>query len=83
MLPPVLAARPVLAEHLEPIWAGFFAIANDRPFASGWSGPLSFLAVDAYARRRGWTGAEFDRWHELVTRMDRVYVEHINRKRET
>lgn len=68
-----------LADELQPIWKAFCRLSADRPQRMAIIGgetvkhypePISFLSIDAYARRCGFddpaTFAEFRRWIEAM-----------------
>ncbi|WP_027578486.1 hypothetical protein [Bradyrhizobium sp. Ai1a-2] len=45
----------------------------------GGESPITFLSLDAYARRYGIAGVEFEHFLALVGAMDEEYLEHIAR----
>lgn len=62
-----LAERPKVADHLADVWRAFYAL---RPEA----GPISFLAIDAYARRYGIDGIDaFERFAAMIDALDAEY----------
>jgi hypothetical protein len=46
----------------------------------GGESPISFLSIDAYARRYDIRGVEFEMFHVLVTGLDEEYLEHVARE---
>jgi hypothetical protein len=44
---------------------------------------ISFQALDAYARRYDIVGYEFERFVEIIFRVDQVYLEHHEQKRKS
>jgi hypothetical protein len=78
------AQRPENADW--PDWAGIYRFAyrvlqHDR-FYGGMGGvfPLSFAAIDAFARRFRIDGEDFDRFCFLMQEMDAEYVTWANAK---
>lgn len=81
-MPPALEARPEIPEHLEHVWRGFLALESDRP--RFWDvGPISYVAIDRYAARNRIDGDAFDRFAELIRRIDAADLKVINRKSGT
>lgn len=78
-VPQPLRDRPELPEHLAWLHKAFWAVSGDRQLgAMGGCGTVSFLAIDAYARRyRIADGDEFERFHHLIQSMDRAYLEWV------
>lgn len=79
--PPALVDKPSIPAHLQFAWGAFWALSNDRQIGFGVLGPISFSAIDQYARRYGVTGTdEFDRLAALVRAMDGAWLERVNKK---
>ena len=79
--PPALVEKPSIPVHLQFAWGAFWALSNDRQIGFGVIGPISFSAIDRYARRYGVTGTdEFDRLATLVRAMDGAWLERVNKK---
>lgn len=73
----------MLAEHLQFVWAAFWALQGDRHLGFGSVGPIPFQAIDAYARRTGIVDLdEFDRFQRMITEMDGVWLAEARRKQE-
>lgn len=71
----------VLASHNAFAMQAFQDLKYDRQFgAMGGVLPLSFGAIDAYARRYGIEGEAFDRFVTLVRALDGVWVEATNKR---
>lgn len=78
-----MQSRPVLEDHLLPVWKAFWEISSDRQIGFGVVGPIHFTSRDRYATRYGIDGIdEFDRFTALILAMDDVFMERMNRKRE-
>ncbi len=75
-MPPALQDRPGLKRHLLPIWQAFHALSGDRQMGMA-IGPIPFTAIDRYAARFGFRGAEFERFHGLITAMDAVHQKYV------
>lgn len=76
--------KPVIEAHLLPVWRAFQALSSDRQIGFGGVGPIQFSSVDRYATRYGIDGVDdFDRFSTLIRAMDGVFLERMNRKRET
>lgn len=57
-------------------WRAFEALRYDRQYgAFGGESPISFLAIDAYARRYGIDGEGFDRFLSLVNAVDDTWLD--------
>ena len=58
-------------------WDAWHALKYDRPFAgmSGMELPISYIAIDAYARRHGVEGQAFDRLIRFVSAIDFAHLE--------
>ncbi|MHC2251040.1 hypothetical protein ACVILK_000732 [Bradyrhizobium embrapense] len=46
----------------------------------GGESPITFLSIDAYARRYGICGVEFETFLALVGGLDEEYLEHVARE---
>lgn len=66
-------------------WHAFYvraweALRFDRQyFAFGGETPISFMALDAYARRYGLEGEAFERFVAFLTAMDDEWLEHVRK----
>ena len=79
--PPALIDKPSIPAHLQFAWGAFWALSNDRQIGFGVLGPISFSAIDRYARRYGVVGTDdFDRLATLVRAMDGAWLERVNKK---
>lgn len=75
VVPPALANRPPLPDHLRFVWAAFANLSRDRSLSEG-RGYIPFAAIDAYARRYGLDHTdEFDRFMALIFALDRAFLE--------
>lgn len=77
-------AVPRRPREAEPeIWHEFYrrawdALRFDRQYgAMGGETPISFVALDAYARRYGIEGEAFDRFHQFMTAIDGAWLDHV------
>lgn len=62
-------------------WRAWFTLRFDRQYgAMGGESPISFLSIDAYARRYGITDTEFETFHALVGAMDDEYLKIVAEK---
>jgi len=67
-------------------WHDFYRDAWDRLrfdrqyTEGGGETPISFLALDAYARRFGIEGEAFDRFHTFMTSIDAEWLTHVAEK---
>lgn len=62
-------------------WRAWSALRFDRPYgAMGGEMPVSFLALDAYARRYGIEGEAFDRFHKFMTAIDGEWLAYVAEK---
>ncbi|WP_421522350.1 phage tail assembly chaperone [Ochrobactrum quorumnocens] len=51
----------------------------DRQYgAMGGESPISFLAMDCYARRYGIDGVFFDTFRALISALDAEWLDHLN-----
>lgn len=76
--------KPVIEAHLLPAWRAFQSLSSDRQIGFGCVGPIQFSSLDRYATRYGIDSVdEFDRFTTLIRAMDGVFLEQMNRKRET
>lgn len=79
------AQRPEDAEvkeSFEVYWRAWHALRFDRQYgAFGGETPISFVALDAYARRYGITDIQFETFIALLGAMDNEYLLHVGRKR--
>ncbi len=70
-----------LEEHHMAAWNAFQTLRFDRQFgAMGGALPLSFTAIDTYARRYGIEGEAFDHLLILVRSLDAAWLERVNTK---
>ena len=72
--------RPILRRNLTWIWRAWRALSGSRTLGFGVAGPISFLAIDAYARRYYIVGDDFEALHYLIVAMDEAYLAVANRK---
>ena len=77
--------RPTLYADLEVVWEAFWTLSAGRQYVSTGVGaipaPLSFEAIDRYARRFGPHDADaFEEFLILLTTLDREFLE-IGRER--
>jgi hypothetical protein len=58
-------------------WEAWNALRYDRAYVGqmGAEMPISYMAIDAYARRQGIDGRSFDHLLRLVTTIDLVYID--------
>lgn len=57
-------------------------LASDRQFAPHFVSPISFLALDAYARRRGIDDPdEFASFCRIMREMDQEYLSIVNKRK--
>jgi hypothetical protein len=62
-------------------WEAWQTLRFDRQFgALGGETPISFVALDTYARRYGIDNVEFETFLILVGNMDDEYLQHVARK---
>jgi hypothetical protein len=81
--PKALLDKPDMRPGLVFFYEGFWALSGDRQTGMGGAGPISFGAIDCYARRAGITGRDdFERFRVLITRMDQAYLKHVNAKED-
>lgn len=79
---PAQSASPPVTEQ----WHGFYVRAFevlrfDRQYgAMGGQTPISFLAVDAYAKRYGINGEPFDRFLHFLTAIDAEWLEFVEKR---
>lgn len=81
-----LPARPEEARE-EPwhdfYWQAWEALRFDRHYgAMGGQMPISFMALDAYARRYGIAGEAFDRFLVFMGVIDTEWLAHVDSKSE-
>lgn len=61
---------------LADLWKAWHLLRFDRFFGSmGGSAPITFVAIDTYARRYGYQGESFDLLLRCVAAMDSVHLE--------
>lgn len=58
--------------------AAFWSLHGDR----SQQGPIHFVAIDAYARRYGISGADFGRFEAHIRTCDATYLEHEAARRK-
>lgn len=79
----VTAVRPddaVVPEWAETHWQAWHTLRFDRQYgAFGGESPISFLSLDAYARRYEIAGVEFEVFLELLGALDDEYLQHVAR----
>lgn len=58
-------------------WEAWNALRYDRAYVGqmGAEMPISYMAIDAYARRQGIEGRSFDHLLRFVTTIDLVYID--------
>src|SRR4051794_11991357 len=77
----VMPEEAALETHSLFAMQAFQDLKHDRQFgAMGGVLPLTFSAIDAYARRFGIEGEAFDRFIILIRALDGVWVEAMNRR---
>lgn len=84
-IPDDLIEEPELRADLQFGWDAFHRLSSGRPYfvslAGGIAGEIPFTAIDSYAARYGVTDLdEFEELLFVIKALDRVYLEHVNRK---
>ena len=78
------AKRPddaVVPEWAETYWRAWHALRFDRQYgAFGGETPISFMSLDAYARRYSIAGFQFEVFLALVGALDDEYLQHVARR---
>lgn len=77
-IPPDDATVP---EWAGATWRAFWRLQFDRQITGmGPPAPIAFATIDAYARRYGIVGEDFEVFHRLIVAMDGEFLAHIARK---
>jgi hypothetical protein len=76
-----LPAEPELRMGLELYYGAFWDLSTCRPLGMS-EGPISWLAIDAYATARGLDPAQRNDLQHHIRVMDRAYLEHLGKQRE-
>jgi hypothetical protein len=58
-------------------WNAFWQINTDRPSNSAGISAISYMAIDAYARREGLEGSDFYDLFNIVRAMDAEFIDHV------
>ena len=74
-LPDKIANAPSLIRGLERVFNAFINLNTCRPVGMG-VGFIPWIAIDTYAQRMGYMGANYDEFVELIRAMDEEYMEH-------
>lgn len=81
----VAAERPkeaTVPPGAETFWRAWHALRYDRQYgAFGGETPINFVSIDAYARRYGIAGAEWEIFHALIGEIDREYLAWVEENR--
>lgn len=81
-----MATRPddaFVPEWAETYWRAWHALRFDRQYgAMGGQSPITFVSLDAYARRYAIVDMQFETLLVLVGAMDEEYLEHVARVAE-
>lgn len=80
-LPPAIRDAPELCKGLGLYWDAFWHLDSCRGYGMS-EGPISWLAIDAYATARGFDPEQRDDLHHHIAAMDRAYLKHLSEKRE-
>lgn len=77
VVPPPLASRPDLEDHLAPVWTAFWDLQGERRISpSGMVRPLPWTAVERWAERFGWADPDgFDWLWSRLQGLDRDYLD--------
>ena len=75
-LPDAIKNKPRLRPGLEVYYMAFWECSTDRQLGMA-EGPIPWTAINAWAIRHGFVGAEeFDRLVRIIKMMDVAYIEH-------
>jgi hypothetical protein len=80
-LPRAIRDAPELALGLELYYLAFWDLDSCRAIGMG-EGPISWLAVDAYAAARGLGSEQRSDLHAFIPAMDRAYLKHCAAERD-
>jgi hypothetical protein len=65
-------------------WQAWQALRSDRHYGvMGGQMPMSFMALDAYARRYGIDGEAFDRFHVFMSAIDAEWLAYVGKEEST
>lgn len=73
-LPTRIANSPELLFGLMVFYIAFMDLTSCRGTGYGTEGPISWLAVDEYADRRGFEAEQREDLHYFIGRLDSVYL---------
>ena len=80
-VPAAIRDAPELWLGLGLYYSAFWDLSSCRQVGFG-EGPISWLAIDAYATARGLDSDQRDDLHFFMPAMDRAYLKHLADKRE-
>jgi hypothetical protein len=80
-LPPAIRDAPELRLGLGLYYSAFWDLDSCRSIGMG-EGPISWLAIDAYATARGLDTEQRADLHYFIPVMDRAYLKHLGEQRE-
>lgn len=70
---------PPVSPDARPYLTAFWALSHDRPIGFGGVGGISFVAVDAYAKRIGIVcEEEFWTFERMIRACDAIWLRHAN-----
>lgn len=79
--PPALLRKPDLAPQHEWLMAAWRDLINDRTIVVGYTGPISFVAIDAWARRNGISDPEeFNEFAAVIRAIDAAYLDEMRER---
>jgi hypothetical protein len=71
----------VIPEHHQYLWNAWRDLCHDRTVGFGYTGPILFTAIDAYAARIGITDPdEFADFLALMREVDAVYLAELRKR---
>jgi len=73
--------EPALAPGLGWYLDAFAELGSCRPAGIGNLGPIPWTALDAYARRHGIAGEDFETFAVLIAALDAAWLAHIGEHR--
>lgn len=74
--------RPEVALGNDFVWTAFCELSLERPETmSGKLPPIPFLSIDAYARRYGIEGDDWDSFFAIIRRTDHAFRREANKEK--
>jgi hypothetical protein len=72
----VLDSKPRIFSHLIEYWTAFQRLTTCRPLGPAGAGHIPWTAIERYAEREGWEGAQYEDFVTIIEGLDKVSLAH-------